>query len=313
MKRIKLLAALILPLLISSCKSELYHSGWQSNVVVADGNPQEWEIPLRFYDGKSKLAYTISNDLENLYICIRMTEDASQVKVMKAGMQIWIDTTGGNKQTTGILFPQRPPESSDAGSRSSGSESDGGERRKSNEGGGESGNRSGGNRSPNMAKMRSSFQKDYKEMMLTGFKAPARGSVPLHNDLGIQLGINWDANKYDSSYIMIYEAIIPFRTFYHNKLSSADSLRNIGITIQVNALSRPASPGGSHGGGGNRGGGGGMGGGGMRGGGMGGGGGGHRGGGGGARPAEPANPLYESNTVKMRMQLSLHPRPSMTL
>ncbi|MFI5148186.1 MAG: hypothetical protein ACHQRM_00520 [Bacteroidia bacterium] len=301
----KLIPALVFPLLFFSCKSELYHAAWQDKVVVADGNPQEWEIPLRFYDGKSKLAYTISNDLENLYICIRMTDDASQVKVMKAGMQIWIDTTGGNKQTTGILFPQRPPQIPETGARTGSSETGGGNRTSRTD---------AGNHSPAMAKMRNSFQKDYKEMMLTGFKAPIRGSVPLSNDFGLQVGINWDANKYDSSYIMIYEAVIPFRTFYHAKLTQADSLKPLGITILVNAVPHPPSQGGGQHAGGNRGGGGGMGGGmgggGMRGGGM--GGGGRRGGGGGRTP-EPVNPLYESNTVKMRMQLSLHPRPSVKL
>jgi len=281
--------------ILASCKAPLYQTKWQDHEVVADGNPQEWKIPLRFYDSKSKLSYTVTNDLENLYICIRVTDDAGQVKIMKAGMQIWIDTSGSNKETTGILFPQRTREQTDAPAQSSDSK-----------------DKRPDGRKINMKSLRSSFQKDYKEMQLTGFKAPIRGSIPLQNDFGINLGINWDANRYDSSYIMIYEAVIPFKTFYKNKLTSADSLKKIGISIIVNQLPHPpVKGGGSRGGGG---GGGGMGGGGMRGGGgMGGGGmggGGRRGGGGGGRSApEVQNPLYETNKVKMRMQLTLHPQP----
>ena len=264
--------------------------------MIADGNPQEWKIPLRFYDSKSKLSYAVTNDLDNLYICIRITDDASQVKVMRAGMQVWIDTSGSNRQVTGILFPKHLTEPADPVATNP-------ETR---------GKRPGGGRPANMSGMRTRFQKEYKEMQLTGFKAPIRGALPLQNDYGINLGINWDANRYDSSYIMIYEAVIPFKTFYKNKLTVADSLKKFGISIIVNSLPRPATKtgGGSRGGGGMSGGG--MGGGGgMRGGGMGGGGRRGGGGGGGGQRGNPevANPLYETNTVKMRMQLSIRPAP----
>jgi len=288
-----------------SCKSPLYETRWQDHPVVADGNPQEWKIPLRFYDAKSKLSYAVTNDLENLYICIRITDDASQVKVMRSGMQVWIDTTGSNNQTTGILFPVHTSETTDQ---------DPGAEAKGNRGSGGG----GGTRKPNMAGMRSRFQKAYKEMQVTGFKPPIRGGLPLENDFGLNLGINWDASRYDSSFIMIYEAVIPFKTFYKNKLAPADSIKKFGISIVVNALPRPAgqgskSGGGTHGGGGGMGGGG-MSGGGMRGGGGMGGGGGRGGRGGGSRGTpEVANPLYETNKVKMRVQLSVHPQHEIKL
>jgi uncharacterized membrane protein YgcG len=292
----KLITAItILAFVFSSCKAPLYQARWQDHPVIADGNPEEWKIPLRFYDSKSKLSYTVTNDMENLYICMRVTDDPGQVKIMRAGMQVWIDTTGKNNQTTGILFPQRATEPS-AEQQQQGS-SDGQGRRAGG----------GGGRQMNTGNVRNRFQKEYKEMQLTGFKAPIRGSVPLQNDFGINLGINWDANKYDSSFIMIYEAVIPFKTFYKNRLVPADSLKNFGISITVNALPRPAA---KSGGGGGHGGGGGMSGGGMHGGGGGMGGGGGRHGGGGQHSApEPANPLYETNIIKMRVQLSVHPTP----
>jgi hypothetical protein len=283
-------------LFLVSCKAPLYQTKWQDHEVVADGNPQEWKIPLRFYDSKSKLSYAVTNDLDNLYICIRITDDASQVKVMRAGMQIWIDTSGSNKQATGILFPKHITQQSEPDPQSPETK----------------GKRTPGSHQMNMKSLRAGFQREYKEMQLTGFKAPIRGALPLQNDFGINLGINWDANRYDSSFIMIYEAVIPFKTFYKNKLTASDSLKNFGISIIVSQLPHPPSKGGGGSRGGGSMGGGGMGGG-MRGGGMGGGGmgggGGRRGGGGGSRGAqEVSNPLYETNTVKMRMRLSLHPQ-----
>jgi hypothetical protein len=265
---------------LAACKAPLYQTKWQGHEVIADGNPQEWKIPLRFYDDKSKLSYAVTNDLENLYLCIRITDDASQVKVMRAGMQVWIDTSGSNKQVTGILFPQRVIEPPDATPQPVPAP----------------GKRGSGRQSSGIMNLRNRFQKEYKEMLLTGFKPPIRGSVPLENDFGIRLGINWGANRFDSSYIMIYEAVIPFKTFYKNKLSPADSLKRFGISITVTPLARPAPQGGSRSGASARG--------------SGGGGGGRRGGGGGQRSApEVANPLYETNKIKMRMQLSVHSAP----
>ena len=290
---------------LCSCKAPLYQMKFQDKAVKADGNPAEWKIPLRFYDSQSKLSYTVSNDLENLYICMRITDDAGQMKVMRAGMQVWIDTSGKNNEDVGILFPQR---SHDPGP--------------DNSGGPPSAARSGGHGTgrsadlkANNGAVRSKFLRDYKEMMLTGFHSPIRGSVPLENDFGIKLGINWDANKFDSSYIMVYEAVIPFSTFYKNRLSLSDSTKRFGISFVVNALPAPKPGGGAPSGGGMHGGGGGLSGGGMRGGGMGGGGmgggGGHRGGGGqrGGGGGAPANPLYQTNRIKMRLQLAVKPEP----
>jgi hypothetical protein len=281
-------------LILHSCKAPLYEMKWQSKPVVADGNPQEWKIPLRFYDSKSKLSYTVTNDLKNLYICVRVTDDAGQMKVMRAGMQIWIDSTGKNNEAIGILFPQRVQAIPVDGTQPEHDRAESGSRK------------SGVTRAGNST-VRNHFLHDYKEMMLTGFHAPIRGSVPLNNEFGIQLGINWDASRYDSSFIMIYEAVIPFKTFYKNELSLADSTKQFGISIVVNALPAPKQTGGAHSGGGAHGGGGGGMNGGMRGGsstgGRGGRGGGQQGGG------QPANPLYVTDKIKMRMQLAVKPEP----
>jgi hypothetical protein len=251
MKITKLFHGIAILILFVSCKAPLYETKWQDHEVVADGNPKEWKIPLRFYDNKSKLSYTVTNDLDNLYICIRITDDASQIKVMRAGMQIWLDTTGSNKQTTGILFPKRISQQPDPVPQNSETNS----------------KRTSGGHQVNMKHLRTDFQREYKEMQVTGFKAPIRGALPLQNDFGINIGINWDANRYDSSFIMIYEAVIPFKTFYKNKLTLTDSVKKFGVSIIVSQLPyAPGKSGGARGGGGS-----GMAGGGMRGGGMGGG------------------------------------------
>lgn len=251
-------AAIILILCLAACSPQIvYQSNWQSTPVVADGVANEWKIPLRFYDPQTKLNYTISNDNDNLYVCIRATDVQSQVKIMRTGIQIWIDTTGRNKKQVGILFPL--PGSS---------ANDDYKNKKHNSQG-----KSSDDEGQPSASMHKAFLAQATEMQLTGFKAPMGGMTPLVNNDGIRLGMNWDTSD-----ILIFEAIIPFKTFC--TVNSAIA-KTISLGIFLNAAEGESGAG-NHGGGGGHGSEGseGMGGGGMYGGGGGGGmhGGGGRGG-----------------------------------
>ena len=119
---------------------------------------------------------------------------------------------------------------------------------------------------------------------------------------------------------MIYEAVIPFKTFYKPSLVAKDSLKNVDFSMTIHGFPAPEKKddsgsgsgggGGGMGGGGMGGSGGGMGGaGGGRGGGMGGAGGGMGGGGGrggGMRGGSTAevNPMYETNSFWVKIRLA---------
>ncbi len=89
----------------SSCSHTVVHtSSWQTNDfnVLSESETKE---PLRFFDLKSKLQYSISNDYKNLYICIKATEQQSQIKIIRAGMTVGIDTLAKKKPQGNIIFP----------------------------------------------------------------------------------------------------------------------------------------------------------------------------------------------------------------
>ena len=149
-------------------------------------------------------------------------------------------------------------------------------------------------------------------MQLVGFKKSIPDYLAPENEYGINVSINWDVNN-----IMIYEAVIPFKTFYKPALTAIDSLKNFDFSMTIHGFPAPEKKddGGNSGGGGGMGGGmpggGGMGAGGMNGGGMGGGSmGGGRGGmsggrGGGMRGAQAeANPMYETNSFWVKVRFS---------
>jgi hypothetical protein len=106
----------------------------------------------------------------------------------------------------------------------------------------------------------------------------------------------------DNLGIMYYEAIIPFRTFYKDEITAADTNKIFGFEIKVNALPAPAMKEGSGGGGKGSG----KGGGGMGSGGKGGGGksGGMKGGGQGSGNSVANSELFATNKIKVKMKIS---------
>ncbi len=265
----RIVIQLFLCMLCTSCSGPVYNSLWQKSPVKADGIPNEWSKPLKHYDTNTKIQYTFSNDWQNMYICIRATDDITQKKILRGGMVVWIDTTGKNKERTSITYPlpdlttKSEPEN-------------------------ERSNQDGDSYRP-----KRKFHNDHNEMQLNGFKPPVGGLVPLQNVDGIYVNLN-----VDSLDILTYEAVIPFRTFYRDSLQMSDSSRVMSFKIVINGLpsgkkadqgadnSAASSMGSNTMGGGGRPGGGGS-----------------RGGKGGG--TGPVNPLYESHSVKSQIKLSI--------
>ena len=90
-----------------ACTHYIYISRciWQQQAVTIDGRPTEWKLPLKYFDEESKLQYAVSNDFQNIYFCFRATQQETQVKLLRGGMQLWIDTTGQNQHNVGLMFP----------------------------------------------------------------------------------------------------------------------------------------------------------------------------------------------------------------
>lgn len=256
--------ALISCALVMSCSKTVYTATELKENFKADGNASEWETPFSHYDAKSKLQYAIANDHENLYVCIKASDQQTQMKMIMGGMNIYLDAKGKKSEATFLAFPLAKQ---------------GGQQRQMNPG-----------KRPDVSKMKRDFVNSLKEMHLTGFFNPVQnGITPLQNKYGINVALDWDAND-----ILIYEAVIPLKTFFKNELTASDTLSKIGIGIKLNGIEIPQM----------------LGGGGMPPGGMGGGppSGGMPGGGrpGGGRPAGAGtnNTLFEANKIWMHVKLN---------
>lgn len=207
-------------LFMAACSPKaMYQTTWQSTPVNVDGEATEWRIPLRFYDATTKLNYTLSNDNENIYLCVRVVDELSQAKIMRNGLNIWFDTLAKKNKQCGILFPV--PDKGGEGFQEGG---DGGGK---HHGRGEH----GGGGSDGLKKR---FERQANQMQLIGFKKGIPDYLAPDNEYGIKVSINWDVNN-----IMIYEAAIPFKTFYKPMLVAKDSLKNIDFSMTIHGFPLP--------------------------------------------------------------------------
>jgi len=221
--------------------------------IKIDGDLKDWGDSLRYYNEDKKLNYALANDKENLYMAIRVNDRTEQIRIIRAGLTLSVNTKGKKKEVSSITFPVGNPDQPQTGL----------DDKKTN---------------PDLLD-----QQDRDEMMnakltklrnikVTGFPDIESDIITTSNTYGIKVALNIDADGY-----LNYEAAIPLKFFHADAADKSEWAFN----IKINGVTHPTSKtgdadanaggmgGGRHGGGGM--GGGGMGGGRHGGGGMGGG------------------------------------------
>jgi len=86
-------------------KSSVMPGTWQAQPIVIDGDSKDWPSPYPNYDSKGRIAYATSNDKDNLYITMQTGDEMTQLKILKQGMTIGVDTEGGKSPSLLINYP----------------------------------------------------------------------------------------------------------------------------------------------------------------------------------------------------------------
>ena len=102
----KKLLSTIIVLTFLGCSSKNYTVGTYQNVPISvDGNSADWEMPLRFGNTNGSLQYNITNDNEFVYVCIATSDENTKMRILRAGISIYIDINGKKNKLTGITYP----------------------------------------------------------------------------------------------------------------------------------------------------------------------------------------------------------------
>ena len=235
---------------------------WQAQPIAVDGDSKDWPSPYPSYDAKAKVGYAMSNDKDNLYITMETGDAMTQIKMLRSGMTVWIDTGGGKNQAMAINYPLAA-ENADI------------QMDRKQEGDVQQNNPESMDREKRMQMRARRALDGALQLSLEGFGACNGGFlVKQTNNCGIVVRLAMD--EYNE---MIWEASIPLKALYgKDQLNKKDDGRPISVCFNIKAIKKPEKPKGDSGGMNEGGSGTGMHGGGMHG----GGGGGMRGGGHGA-------------------------------
>lgn len=210
MFRLRFCLYCIIFFIIISCSRNIYvNLNWQDTPVVADGNMNEWPNPLRFYDYKSKINYSITNDRKRLYFCLKISDELTQFRIMEGGMELSLDTSDKKLFPVKIIYPQGNFRQIKDDSKDDKKLID----------------------NNDILKSKQIFLGLLKELEVKGFKYPISGNLLSNNPYGIAVSINWD-----KSGVMVYEMILPFATFYKDELIPADTGKLFFLKIHINSL-----------------------------------------------------------------------------
>ncbi len=197
------------------------------STVAVDGHADEWESGLFYYHSDAGILYALANDSMAFYICMKVLSGEQQMKILRNGLEIWIDPSGKKKKISGITCPLSSPRLGNQNFLLKQGEK------------------------PDQQKMALQSVLLVKEMTLTGFKDEIDGTRHMdYNATGIKVVL-----AIDSTGVLVYEAKIPFSAF-RNEIKPAQAI-SLGCVIPAidvppefrNGMSGGAAEGGRHGGG----------------------------------------------------------------
>ncbi len=101
---------ILVMLLVAGCSQKvIYQSHWQPDPLQTDIIPVDWEASAE-QDPAGTLDYAIKNDNDNLYVFLKTAHRLTQVKMLRAGVQLDFDTLGREDSHMAIRFPYYPDE-----------------------------------------------------------------------------------------------------------------------------------------------------------------------------------------------------------
>ncbi|MCD4664710.1 MAG: hypothetical protein K8R68_05510 [Bacteroidales bacterium] len=91
-------------LLFSCAKTPVYKSNLQTIPFQFNGSDEAW-LGQFYYDSKARMLYGLSNDEENIYVRLKVTDQATRRKIILSGLTFWMDSVGKNRKQMTIRCP----------------------------------------------------------------------------------------------------------------------------------------------------------------------------------------------------------------
>jgi hypothetical protein len=79
-------------------------SQWKNRDVKIDGASSDWENVMGDIEGQN-LSIGMMNDSTDIYLCLIIGDQAQQRHILRRGITLWLDGSGGKEKNFGIRFP----------------------------------------------------------------------------------------------------------------------------------------------------------------------------------------------------------------
>src|SRR6478752_6195238 len=97
----KLIRRVVVPMVCLLASETMAHTLATDSVKInhtTDGNIDEWKQEKFETDKETHIQYTIDHDATNLYLAIKVSDQAMQMKLMRQGMSLYLDKNGKKKE-----------------------------------------------------------------------------------------------------------------------------------------------------------------------------------------------------------------------
>ncbi len=188
--------------------------------ITIDGDPKEWGDSLPYYNKDKQINYALANDQDNIYMAIRINDRSQQIRVLRAGLTLSIDTKGRKKETFSITFPV-------------GDQSMDAQIQEPTDLQGKSNDVTQQDRDD----LASARLTKLREIRVVGFKDIEGEMITTSNTYGIKTAID-----YDKDGNLVYEAAIPLKFFHADDLTKSEWAFNFKINGITHKGGNPSSP-----------------------------------------------------------------------
>jgi hypothetical protein len=79
-------------------------SHWRTTDITIDGVPTDWTGPLVPFNDQP-VSIAAANDRDFLYLVLTTSDQSARRQIMRQGLVVWFDPSGGDKKHFGIKFP----------------------------------------------------------------------------------------------------------------------------------------------------------------------------------------------------------------
>ncbi|MGZ3938611.1 MAG: hypothetical protein ACXVLT_08010 [Flavisolibacter sp.] len=176
--------------------------------ITVDGNDADWQGVALYSSPLKTFEYSVAHNDEDLFVRMKILNPLEQMKFLTAGMELWIDPTGQEKQKVEVVYPVKGELATTAMQPQN----------------------SSADKKQNRDLMHLSVRAQVVSMNRIGFKPEYSGTQTISENTGFKAAINW--NETDE---LIYELKIPLKAF-----NGTVSANHMALEFSIGALERPA-------------------------------------------------------------------------